>query len=61
MTEFATHMLNVQVKLKDDYQEVLYLTLILTGALPENLLYEIRPLAQFHMQDGWPSYVVNLE
>ena len=43
VTEFATHMLNVQVKLKDDYQEVLYLTLILTGALPENFLYEIRP------------------
>ena len=42
VTEFATHMLNVQVKLKDDYQEVLYLTLILTGALPENFLYEIR-------------------
>ena len=40
--EYATKMLN-EVKLKDDYQEVLRLTLVLLGALPENYSFSVRP------------------
>ena len=39
--EFATKM--QKVDLKDDYQEVISLTLILLGALPDNSSYSIRP------------------
>ena len=39
--EFATQM--QKVKLKDDYQEVISLTLIIFGALPDSSSYSVRP------------------
>ena len=41
MIEFATQM--QKVKLKDDYQEVISLTLIIFGALPDSSSYSVRP------------------
>ena len=40
--DYATKTLN-EVKLKDDYQEVLRLTLVLLDALPENYSFSVRP------------------
>ena len=40
--EYATKTLN-NVKIKDDYQEILRLTLVLLGALPENYSFSVRP------------------
>ena len=40
--EYATKTLN-NVKIKDDYQEILRLTLVLLGALLENYSFSIRP------------------
>ena len=39
---YATKMIN-DVKLKDEYQEVIRLTLTLLGNLPENYSHSIRP------------------
>ena len=40
--EYATKTLN-NVKIKDDYQEILRLTLVLLGALPENYSFSVHP------------------
>ena len=42
MIDYATKTLN-EVKLKDDYEEVLRLTLIVLGSPPQNQSFKVRP------------------
>ena len=41
MVKFATEM--KKLKFKDDYQELISLTLILLGAYPDSSSYSVRP------------------
>ena len=54
VAKFAIQM--QKEKIKDDYQEVISLTLIILGAHPESSSYSVCSLVQFHMLGGCQRY-----
>ena len=55
---YGTKMLN-EVKLKDDYQEVLRLTLVILGVLLENYSFSVRPPGSISHARWMQRYYVN--